>query len=582
MIRCPRVRRAIVICLLVIAAALTACSRPGRPIEHWTMTLEGEARGTEIDVPGSQLARLPPFRDSFYHLSASVKLDQHETRQTWIMLDCFHGELRLTVDGSDVRDFGDTSVGEHVWALPPSLTARGQIELVLYVHHDWNPYSQLLTAPRIASGPPMAGATASFDRLTSMAAVVVCLFVAVAFGLGWLFDRRRIELAAFAVAAAANAVTALGYAGVLPGGAGWLGPILMVAAHGFAGLGLAYFVHTAFGLGPPPRWLANASLALVVVACAGAGSDAILVIDVLLVCAYWLVAGAYLLYRYARLSGLDARLLLAAHAVAILAAWLEMIELAVGRSFVDGAHVVGVGQLALFAVGVVVVQRRTAARQRAAEAEAAARTAELDAVRAKDPAVTALEPGAVVDAYTLGSALADGGFELDGNRRFQTVRGRFDATALAAFAKDAELARALDHPGVARVVDVGASRVGVYVVSERAEPVEDVRARLRALAGGLVALHDAGLVHGAISIAAVDGARLRLLVAAPATTRSKAGDIRDFGALAYELLAGKPADPDDLDLTPIDAPKLRDLVERCLQDDEAARPTASEVAALLA
>lgn len=231
----------------------------------------------------------------------------------------------------------------------------------------------------------------------------------------------------------------------------------------------------------------------------------------------------------------------------------------------------------------------------------------------------------------------------------KVVRGHASSENASRFAREAEIGARIQHPNVVSIVDVGIDDGAPFLVMELVaggRSLESERARfgdvqwgtsvLRQVAEGLVALHDAGVVHrdlkpgnvllgeegarisdfgisrfGAALDAAIDvnaatlditpekasaltktGAILGTpLYMAPEAGNGRsvdaAADVFAFGIIAYEVLtntppfamppvilalAGKPIPPADAIDDARIAPSTRELVVACLSVDPAARP----------
>jgi TolB-like protein/Tfp pilus assembly protein PilF len=271
--------------------------------------------------------------------------------------------------------------------------------------------------------------------------------------------------------------------------------------------------------------------------------------------------------------------------------------------------------------------------------------AAADRVRTGSAAQPTLQPGARLGPYEVAGLIAVGGMgevyrardaRLGREVAVKVLPRAFqdDASRLARFQQEARAAGALNHPHVLAVYDVGHEGPLPYVVCELLEG-ETLRSRLaRAgmeaaqaielagqLASGLRAAHDKGIVHRDLKPAnlflSADG-RLKILdfglakltagrrpdeqtapgvllgtvgYMAPEQVRGEPADARSdvfsFGAVVYEMLAGRPAfgqasageamsailhDEPDPRALPADAPPgLHALLRRCLEKDSRAR-----------
>jgi hypothetical protein len=175
---------------------------------------------------------------------------------------------------------------------------------------------------------------------------------------------------------------------------------------------------------------------------------------------------------------------------------------------------------------------------------------------------------------------------------FELPAGEEGAELATSFLHAARRAASVHHDNVVEVVDFGLHREGAraaaYVVTELFEG-ESLDARLergrvslrdvvrigRQVLRGLAAVHDAGIVHGAIVPANVllveEGDFSRALlgdlaIASPGEGVDRASDLRAVGALLYEMLSGHPPCGQPLiELSP-DVPELCAVVDRALAE----------------
>jgi len=261
------------------------------------------------------------------------------------------------------------------------------------------------------------------------------------------------------------------------------------------------------------------------------------------------------------------------------------------------------------------------------------------------PARTTMSTERMIGNYVLGPVLGRGGMSVvhAAEHRFlgdrvaiKLLRSHLagDPAATVAFITEATRTRAIDHPGVVRVLDFGSDGDAFYLVMERLEG-ESLATRLErkgrlnepevrrigaAVADAVAAAHARGIVHrdlkpGNIVLVAdqpkvIDFGIAREL--AGPNTSSRAGtiaymapeqltgglvapcvDIWALGVLLYEALSGRmPFDgfsggrspqlfetPRRLgEIAPVSA-ALEDLVARCLERDPARRPQSMQVVA---
>ncbi len=215
-----------------------------------------------------------------------------------------------------------------------------------------------------------------------------------------------------------------------------------------------------------------------------------------------------------------------------------------------------------------------------------------------------------------------------------------DAAAIEALVEEGARVRAIDHPNVVRVLDVGVDGTGCYLVMERVrgEPLSarlsregrlaeaEVRRLGAELAEGVAAAHVRGIIHRDLKPANVmlDGARPKIvdfgiskyLGARSAVTTGRVigtlaymapeqltsgmiapcTDIWALGVILFEAIAGRhPFDNFDdgrwaqlvdeparvSSIVTAVSPELDDLLARCLAREPARRPAADELARLL-
>ena len=241
--------------------------------------------------------------------------------------------------------------------------------------------------------------------------------------------------------------------------------------------------------------------------------------------------------------------------------------------------------------------------------EALATAATLDA------RVLPADPRAIADGlarYVVGERLAtldDGALHAGLDRRLRRdliiqLVAPAPAGTLARLRERARIHARVDHPGVARIVEVGEDGGRAYLVLEIADATPLARAAadmsldeqvrvLRDVAVALHAAHEAGAEHGALTAAAVlvergddTGPAPRLLGLRPAATPERAADVHGLGGLVYGACAGAPpvttdgAEPPPLREVSARAPAdLAAVAARCLRAAPEARyATALDVA----
>jgi hypothetical protein len=508
-----------------IAVALGACTYAGRPLRTWH--LDG---GGDVTLP-STLAFTLPSHEADFELRDDVALARDERgRELTIVFDCFHGPLALTLDGREITDTGDTSVGEHAYVVPAVLTERPMLALAIRAHWDRNvAFYGFGAAPRLAVGAANHP-TATFERDASFAALGVALVFGVLFAMLYALDRRRTADGAFAVQALCAVVIMLQDLGTLSTTFGSLGfPIFGIAMIAVQ-LAQIAFLHLSFDLGPWPRRLIGAYIVTAVLYAIGARSFAVEGLAMVAAMALQIPLYVHFLLPMIRLTRtrttrFDASLVLAAMLFGALEVNGYAIALSAGATWLHGVHLIC---LTVFVWGVaqaLILARQHVARSRTLERTAdelqrqvAERSKELAEALAK---LSHQPPELVADRlvdgrYRVVRRLGAGGMgavheveRISDRERFalKRMRGKADADTLARFAREAQIAAELRHPNLVPVIDVGISDGALFLVMpviaggsldhERARFGDAAWARplLAQIAAGLAALHDRGIVH---------------------------------------------------------------------------------------
>ncbi|HUJ57176.1 MAG TPA: serine/threonine-protein kinase [Kofleriaceae bacterium] len=503
----------------------------GQPITAWTLDTDAGPHGLAVTLPDSLHAL--PARELDFTLRSDVPLDPAERGKPLALeLECYHGALALAVDGVAVPVTGDGATGSQLFAIPASLTDRPSLALALSGHRTLLTSTGFGVAPRLtegSDGDSRYRAITAINRDTAIVAVCIGLLLLVLYGALYALDRRRREHAAVALFAGSVINIPLGQLGVyhhLPFG----GALVLLVAQ-FNYVALLYTLHLTFKLGPVRRgWhYAIGACALATIALAGSfrGLAVVLLANIplsLAVNTYTLVV----LVRQARRGDgrHDARLLLVAVAPGYLVIVVPgLVWAATGRNLLGGLHPFNAIVAFLAVMQALVLTRQYAARQRALEQTAdelrhqvAERSRELGEAlaRLQAPRVAA-DPGRLIaNRYRVVQMLGAGGMgtvyeveRVSDHQRFalKTLRGRFDPESMARFAREAQIAAALDHPNLVPVVDVGIAAGDLFLVMTLIEggSLEAARARfgnatwarpmLEQIARGLAALHDRGIVH---------------------------------------------------------------------------------------
>ena len=598
--------------IALVLVVLAGCAAEGEPVRNWTLTVDD--RTEPVTLPRYFLFALP-LREAAYRLTTEVELEAGAP--VTLVLECFHGDIALAVDGAPIPDVGDAAVGEHRFVIPAAFAHAGRVRLELAARNE--ALSLLAARPRLVPGVKIErGFIAAFNRSIALVVLGLVFVFGLLYGALYAYSRRSDD-AAFLLTVGCAAFGPLWQLGVMRD-MGWIAPVVLAAAVCGANAAVLHFVHASFSLGPPPRWLlwlfgliavasltAPISLALATASKVASGTATA-------------VFAMYLLVRLLRLArtrqSRDAKLFLVAAAGTGLVMLPDMLGFIIGYSVYDGLHVVPIGTAAFVVAQALVLARQHVARQRALERTAeelqrqvAERSRELAealsqlASRGGD-ALTA--DRVIADRYRVIKKLGAGGmgavYEVErtsdhARLALKTLRGQGDASIMARFAREAQIAAEISHANLVPVLDVGIADGALYLVMPLVAggSLEQQRTRfgdaawatpiLAQIAAGLAALHAKGIVHrdlkpgnvllgsDAIQIADFGLATLRAgthdtaassaALADTAAPLTRAGDlfgtpaymapelaggVQDatpavdmfaFGVLAYEMLTGK-------------------------------------------
>jgi hypothetical protein len=497
----------------------------GTPIPSWRL---GDH---SVTLPSSLYDELHTTVAS-YVLETDIVLAAEQRGQALTLgVDCFHAPLALTVDGAAVEDTGDVGVGEHRYRLDGSTTDRAQLHLALAAHHDIESVTGFGVAPRIAPANESGHTVAAFNRTTSWIALVMAALLAFLYGLLFWLDRRR-EYIALVVGMVGATIASLYMVGAISRspttlhGAMSGGLTTITGASMF--LSVVYFLHLAFELGRPPRWLRLPWFAVIVLAAASALHFVLLLLAALVMAIMGPATVIYVVVSCLRASGshrIEGRVLLAWALPQLVVTFAETCWRWSGINVVGGLHLTAAALILLVLAQTVVLVLQFATRQRTIEHTAdelrrqvAERSKELaDALaRLADQPQASLVGKTLDGRYRVIARLASGGmgtvYEVErtsDHKRFalKTLRDRVDTKLMARFAREAQFASELRHPNLVPVIDVGIADGTMYLVMELVAggALERERARfgdaawaspiLGQVASGLAAIHAKGIVH---------------------------------------------------------------------------------------
>jgi hypothetical protein len=554
---------------ILVVAIMVGCAG-GESLPSWRLEVEGRAE-TAVTLPASLLLDVP-FAARSYRLVADAPIPPGTGEPITLVFDCFHGPLALRVDGVEIPDLGDVAVGEHRFVIA---APRGTLHLELRVAHDVLSMPGFGVAPRLVRGALTSpGVAATFNRDTAIAELGLIVVFALMFGVAFVLDRKRTQDAAFAAGVLAAAVAPLWQLGILRELFGDWGSVALGIGISGTQLAVLYFVHLAFELGPPPKWMVRLYAALAAANVLDVWSyPAALAIHVGYSAAGVLFA-VHVVPRLVQAARAgrdrhDARLLLVTMVITAVAIAPDLLGMLTGRSPLGGVHLVSLAVITFSIAQSLALARQQATRQRALEQTAAElrrqvseRSRELaDALAKLSQPPRPLESDRLIDGrYRVVRRLGSGGmgtvYEVERTRdgehlALKTLRGRSEPDVMARFAREAQIAAELSHPNLVPVLDVGIADDGLFLVmplvtggsleQQRAKFGDAAWARpiLRSIAAGLGALHDRGIVHRDLKPANVllDGGVARIADFGLATLRANgsadtvAGDSID-GALA--------------------------------------------------
>jgi serine/threonine-protein kinase len=519
---------------LVVVLAFAGCAAEGTPLRDWTVDAEGGPHATPITLPGN-LKSLLVASVVEYTLRTEVTLrSEQQGRTLSLVVDCFHGPLALSVDGTSIEGSGDASVGSWRFVIPSSRTAQPRLSLVLTAHRDPLAGVGFGVPPRLvdgSTGDARSRAIAGFNYYSALIAIFISLIVGVATGALFFIDRRRRVYGAMLI----NGITVTNVPLVFFGaytavfGLHGLHVAYLVSLANYASL--IYVVHLMFGLEPVRRgWLVMFGV-LALATLVALGSPGLTQVLTVSNAPLTFIVNGYVITRLVRLArggalkG-DARVMLVSYALNMLSIAQGAYWIVTGRSPFQGVHPLSAGIALSFTLGAVIVARQHAARHReivrtSAELQhqVAERSRELGEALSTlaQQRAQPIDPGRVIDGrYRIIEKLGAGGMgtvyaveRFSDHKRFalKTLRGRGELDLLARFAREAQIAAEIDHPNLVPVLDVGITDGALFLVMPFVDggTLEQQRARfgdvtwasplLAQIAAGLAALHERGIVH---------------------------------------------------------------------------------------
>jgi serine/threonine-protein kinase len=466
-----------------------------------------------------------------------------------------NGLVSANVDAPEFDRFRST--GPHRYVIPASATHSDSLLLELDVDHTWTQSAWLDTIPRLTADPRGDDGyvfVKLFDRWSAGAAFAMVILVGFANLVIFLNDRRRTAYGWLAAASFAGSMYAAYTLGITQVVFGTLDPSFVGICVCVSSVATVRFTAGVFGRRPSPLWWG-----ILVLWCVAAtrfygpfGSTRYL--SPITVCST-VLAGGHALWHLAaeirhgrpppaKIIATIAWPIVCVAAVDDFASWLGMGELYSG---VRSASL-GIGGLSLMqaaALGAQLLEtlrhadglntelagrvdalERTNAEVRTLNDElrrqVSNRSLQLAETLAKVGSlhlpVLALEPGDLVqERYRVVRFVGSGGMawvyevkrETDGRRlAMKLLHGRSSGSALARFAREAQLTAEVAHPCIVGIVDVDLTSEGVlffvmeYVDGKPLEhyldddpPMPWAFAVLRQIAEGLQEVHARGIVH---------------------------------------------------------------------------------------
>jgi serine/threonine protein kinase len=501
----------------------------------------------------------------------------------------------LTVDSAAVRPLtgepfdGYRGRGPHAWFIGPALTERGELTLVLHAEHTWPQSGRLPAAPRITRGEALDRHTAAVivtnDHLTG-GGFYVLLTIAFTAASIFFLDRRQRSYGWMSVQFGTAAYYMAFTTGMSQAVFGTYDVALLCATVLASVIASVYETCEQFALPSPPRQ----GGILCVIALAGC----LACVDPFIAaryCAPLVAASAVPMLvwqilvhlRMGRAGHINARLRMVAWAAILVGSPTDSL-IWFGLDPSAGVRLLPLAYTIYGLVQFIALSRRLLLSLRHADAlnaELAERMKSIEVLNqelrrqiaersrqlahalgrlATGAGPVALTPDTVVEErYRVVGKLGAGAmgtvYEVvrltDSRRLAMKVLGKHsDASRLARFAREAQIAAAIDHPNVVSILDVDFAHAGfMFIVMELIEgpSLRGCKARygerpwadevLLGAAEGLAAIHAHGIVHRDLKPDNV------LLAAAGGRVQAKISDfgISNTDARARPLLPPEPA-----------------------------------------
>ncbi len=511
--------------LVVLLFVVAACGVPGEPIPDWTLAGNPDVA---VTLPGNLFFELPR-RDLDYTLRTTIPIRSEDRgHDLTLVVPCFHGDLALRANDRPIIDTGDTGTGEHRYLISPT---GPEVDVVLFARQDTLTAIGFGVVPYVTHEPINArGTVASLNRTGALIELGLVGVFALLYIVMYLLARRP-EDGAFVVLALCSISAPMWQLGLLPAVFGPFAASIPAFALATAQIGVLYFMHHAFGLVRPRRWMVWAFGTIAIGSFAGPlGFNVIAVFMVVLgiVTAIYVVDLMTQVLRLTRdpVRGTNMMILTVVMTITGLAVLPDVIALTIGRNFFAGVHTISLGIVGCILTQSILLSRTHVARQRELERIAVelrhqvaersrALTVALAELARRPPEVLGADR-VIADRYRVIKRLGAGGMgtvyevaRISDNQRLalKTLRGRTDPAAMARFTREAEIAAGLSHPNLVPVLDVGIADGMLFLVMPLVEggSLEQQRPRfgdpvwarplLAQIATGLAALHAGGIVH---------------------------------------------------------------------------------------
>jgi hypothetical protein len=518
----------------LLCVTALGCSANEVPIATWKLESGGADLGS-VTLPadiGSRVAHAPR-----YTLESTVELPPHlRSGALSFGFAYLAGRAQVVADGEPAIVLGEgAGVIAKGWRLVRG-DGRARIQIRIDVENSSFYATQLRSIPVLAAdaqGPPSYRRSRFLNVASAGIAATIIAILIVIYGIAFLLERRR-EYSYFIIMALAALPALLGNLGYMYELFGHSFVAVIFLSSGIGSLTTVCFVHATFRLGTPPRifrYLLIPLFAAVLITrdpIRGGQVQALLTLVTLALptALYNIVQVVRVVLRpRADQDRSSAAIQLSGWILLAASVALESISIAGQPVFIaaasEGVTLYGIATALVLGRERVLRLREVQRLNDELRRQIAERSRELSEALAQlgsTPRAPALQPGEVVDErYRVLRALGKGGMgevhEIerisDGRRlAIKVLSGVVNRDALARFAREAQIAAALDHPNVVAAQDVGVTASGTlfYVMelvsggtlADESKRYGDPRWAipvLRQIAAALSAMHARGIVH---------------------------------------------------------------------------------------